>query len=292
MLYGRVHDAETGQPVADAVVSTGDVFGAVATDSTGAFGIQVYGQPPYYLLTEAIGYEAAEYELPEDATERISVLSLERGPIPIEGIAVVAEARVSGVMRGLANRRGGHSGSVRLYDRDRLDRFAGVNALQLVLQTVPRARECEAVFPLYQVSDRICTQRTNRAPTTFGNNGQVGSGYSASGGFSNTDPSLPPEFQNPLDATTAGGLGGSDGGDLGAGPDELVVCINGWRARSHDLELSAIPIDEIAIYEVFGPPVAPVTQFALAGHVRIYTRIWLLTQASRAVVSFPTMWGC
>lgn len=142
VLFGRVEDAVSGEPVAGAVVISADSTAAVLADSAGEFVLPLSRAESYVLLVEQLGYAPTTFELSESAPSRISVLAVQPAPLALEGVTVVGESDLEALVRRLDERRTSYSGPVRSFDRERVRRFGADDALDLVLRGEPRLRLC------------------------------------------------------------------------------------------------------------------------------------------------------
>ena len=132
VIFGRVEDAVSREPVEGALVVSGDSARAVFADSLGDFWISLNSTPPYVVVVEQFGYEPTTFELPESAPSRLSVLMLEPAPIPVEGVTVVDESALTALSERMGGRRNAYSGLVFIYDRDQILTLGGGSAFDLV----------------------------------------------------------------------------------------------------------------------------------------------------------------
>jgi hypothetical protein len=149
VLHGRVEDASSRQPIAGARVLSVDSSVVVFTDSVGTFAIQLPAGGPLTLRVEQYGYLIEQFDLPDEAPSRISVLLLQPDPIELAGIEVeiMEETQVEAVLSSLRNRRNAYSGGVTAFDRRRLARLAPTgSAWDFVRQQVPYLLECHMAW--------------------------------------------------------------------------------------------------------------------------------------------------
>ena len=95
LIFGRVEDPVSCEPVQGALVVSGDSARAVFADSLGDLWISLNSTPPYVVLVEQFGYEPTTFELSESTPSRLSVLMLEPALIPVEGVTVVDESALT-----------------------------------------------------------------------------------------------------------------------------------------------------------------------------------------------------
>ncbi len=77
VIYGRVQDEFSGEPVAAARIVTADSTNSVFADSLGNFAIELYASATYDLHVEQMGYERTSFQLPGSARSEISLLLLQ-----------------------------------------------------------------------------------------------------------------------------------------------------------------------------------------------------------------------
>jgi hypothetical protein len=143
VLYGRVEDALTRQPLENVRVFAADSSAAVLTDSRGDFALPLGPGVPFVILTERLGYISQRFDLPADAPNRMSVLLLEPEVIALEGITVEVETALERLVQNLESRRNSFPGAIRVFDRESLNRRAGGGSVwDFVRQVAPWAREC------------------------------------------------------------------------------------------------------------------------------------------------------
>lgn len=144
VVNGRVEDAYARTPLVGARVQAPDST-AVYTDSLGAFTLSIQRSAALFVRVEQYGYEAQRFDLPPEATSRVSVLLLEPIAFELEAISVVTESALADVLRALRGRRNSYRGSVQAFDRARLERFAPVgSAWDFVVQrTSGNLHECD-----------------------------------------------------------------------------------------------------------------------------------------------------
>ena len=80
VLYGRVQDANSGEPVARARILAGDSTNAVFADSLGNFAIELQSSATYPLHVDHFGYRPTAFELPGFAASEVSLLPLQPAP--------------------------------------------------------------------------------------------------------------------------------------------------------------------------------------------------------------------
>ena len=142
VIVGRVVDAVSLQPVPNALVLSADSSQNVFADSLGNFAIPLSSSPPYIVLAEQFGYELTTFRLPELALSTRSVLALEPTPIDVDGITVVGQTELTTLVRRLERRRRGYSGSLRVFDAERLAGEGSGTAMDLLRRRFPGARQC------------------------------------------------------------------------------------------------------------------------------------------------------
>src|SRR5690606_4490563 len=98
VVYGRVEDASTREPVAGARVFAPDSSSAVLTDSLGVFGIQIDPADPLAVNVERYGYVAQHFDLPAEAASSLNILLIEPQPVVLSGVNVVAETAIEKVL--------------------------------------------------------------------------------------------------------------------------------------------------------------------------------------------------
>lgn len=144
VLYGRVEDALTREPLGNVRLFAADSSSAVLTDSLGAFALPLGPNAPLAILAERLGYLTQRFDLPQEATLRESVLLLEPTAIQLEAITIEEEAAIETLVRRLENRRNAFAeGAVFAFDRARLDQLNPIgSAWDFVRQQRPVFREC------------------------------------------------------------------------------------------------------------------------------------------------------
>ena len=80
VLYGRVQDANSGEPVARARIDAGDSTNAEFSDSRGNFAIELQSSATYLLLADHFGCRPTAFELPGSAASEVSLLLLQPAP--------------------------------------------------------------------------------------------------------------------------------------------------------------------------------------------------------------------
>jgi hypothetical protein len=166
VLYGRVEDALTREPLENVRLFAADSSSAVLTDSLGVFALPLGPDVPLAILAARLGYLEQRFDLPPEATTRESVLLLEPMAIPLAGITVEEEAAIATLVGGLENRRNAWGfGSVFAFDRERLDRLSPIGSVwDFVRQSRPLFRECPERFGHICVPGR---SRTMSNPNPF-----------------------------------------------------------------------------------------------------------------------------
>ncbi|MEX2582569.1 MAG: carboxypeptidase-like regulatory domain-containing protein [Gemmatimonadota bacterium] len=146
VLNGRVEDAASREPVEGARVFSADSSAAVLTDSTGTFAIQLSSTDSLVVQVERIGYLSQRFDLPDEASNRTSVLLLEQAPVELEGVTAVGETAIATVLRNLEVRRNGYPHAMNAFDRAWIDRFGpvGGSIYDLVRTRVPRITPCNS----------------------------------------------------------------------------------------------------------------------------------------------------
>lgn len=163
VIHGRVDDAISRMPLADATVFSADSTHAAVTDSTGLFVIRVPAGDSLEVLVERVGYQTTWFRLPEGAEERRSILLLEPAPIELEGIDVVGESAVTDMLEGLERRRNAFPGAVSTFDRTRLERLAPIGSVWDFLR-----REASYVYPCRSSLSGLCSrERRGRRSVLF-----------------------------------------------------------------------------------------------------------------------------
>lgn len=144
VVYGRVEDALTREPVEGARVLSADSSSVGYTDALGIFGIPMPTEGPFAVWAERFGYLSQHFDLGDDALSHVSVLRLEPAPLAIETITVEAQAAVSELIDRLENRRNSFPGPVRSFDRAGLERLAQPgSAYDFLRIRVPRLTFCD-----------------------------------------------------------------------------------------------------------------------------------------------------
>ena len=250
VIFGTVQDAVSKEPIAGALLLNRDSTNAVFTDSLGNFAIELQRGAPYVLHAEQFGYERTRFELSDSSRLLRSILLVNPDPIPIEGVTVVAEDALTELLEQIEGRRGGYSGSVRFYDRERILAYGGDSAFELV-RRFPFVDECRDDWM------ELCRRAGLRS-------------------------------------------------------GRLLVCINERRTFASTSELSAIPLESVALAEFYGPTVGwglsrweggalsaggqppfSSARRAQGGQIRIYTREWIVSTAGRGIRGvFPAEFGC
>lgn len=158
VVYGRVEDALTREPIAAARVFSPDSTASVFTDSLGTFGIALPEGDTLAVYAEQFGYLSQRFDLAADAPSRLSVLLLEPAPIEIQGFEVVEEGAVTELLDNLSRRRNFYEGVVGAYDRSRIERFMPVGSVwDFVRQRIPEMRECSVGWSGLCVRGRVRT---------------------------------------------------------------------------------------------------------------------------------------
>ena len=80
VIYGRVQDEFSGEPVVGARIVTADSTNSVFADSLGNFAIELYASATYDLYAEQLGYERTSFQLPGSARSEISLLLMQPEP--------------------------------------------------------------------------------------------------------------------------------------------------------------------------------------------------------------------
>lgn len=143
VIYGRVEDAGSRDPVEGARVLSADSSSVVYTDSLGAFAIPLPADDPFVVEVARLGYLSQRFALDEEAPSRLSVLLLEPAPIAIEGITVEVQSQLSELVENLERRRNAYAHAMRAFDRVDLDRLASVGSIaDFVHRSVPWLRTC------------------------------------------------------------------------------------------------------------------------------------------------------
>jgi hypothetical protein len=111
-LYGRVLDAATGLPVFGALVRPTGNRPASATDTAGAWVLEVPEAEEYVIALVQLGYRTALLTLPTKAPREFTTVLLGADPIELEGLEVLVDR--------FEERRGFCMGSVKVLDQQRL----------------------------------------------------------------------------------------------------------------------------------------------------------------------------
>jgi hypothetical protein len=154
VIYGRVEDGATREPVAGALVFTVDSTTTVVADSLGTFAIPLGPGGPLAVYAEQLGYLSQRFDLDASAPSRLVVLRLEPAPFELETLTVTAEADLARLIRGVESRANAYGfGSVVSLDRTRLERYGnGATVLDVIRTRAPRITEC------YDGSGGLCTR--------------------------------------------------------------------------------------------------------------------------------------
>lgn len=145
VIYGRVEDADSRDPVEGARVLSPDSSSVVYTDSLGSFAVLLPAGGPFVVEVARLGYLSQRFALDEDAPSRLSVLLLEPAPIAIEGITVEVQSELSELVQNLERRRNAYAHAMSAFDRADLDRLASVGSIaDFVHRRVPRLRPCSS----------------------------------------------------------------------------------------------------------------------------------------------------
>lgn len=172
VVYGRVEDALTRVPVVGALVMGADSASAVLTDLGGEFAFHFPPGAPLDITVSRQGYQTQSFVLPPNAAEGLPVILVEPAPIEMTGVEAISETDVSRLMRQLSVRRNSYPGSVRMYDKDAINRFMPVASVwEFLLTRVP-------VFECARSSSGLCTRGrgTTVGPKLQGANGAFGCG--------------------------------------------------------------------------------------------------------------------
>lgn len=143
VIYGRVEDAASRDPVEGARIFAVDSSSVALTDSLGAFALPMRDEGPFVIQAEALGYVPDRFELERDATSRITVLLLEPSEIELAGIAEIDEDALTTLVRNLEERRLFTRSPVTVFDRTTLDGFPGGSVLDFVREQSPRLKPCD-----------------------------------------------------------------------------------------------------------------------------------------------------
>jgi hypothetical protein len=147
IVYGRVEDAVSEEPVAGTIIIAGDSTWTVTADSLGNFAIPLNPSPPYVIVAEQLGYASTVFELPEPVVSRLALIRIQPAPILVDGFTVVEESQLATLVDRLEVRRNGYAGSLRVFDRAQLLNDASGSALDLVRRRYPNARLCGTFGP-------------------------------------------------------------------------------------------------------------------------------------------------
>jgi hypothetical protein len=124
VVYGRVEDAQTRQPVEGVRVFSGDSTSVTYSDSTGFFAVVFKAGMPLTLHTERLGYLYQQFDLPAEASARLNVVLIEQAPIEIEGIDVVTEQKITILLKNMERHRKAYPYAMNSFDQAWLQRFA------------------------------------------------------------------------------------------------------------------------------------------------------------------------
>lgn len=145
VLYGRVEDADSRDPVEGARVLSADSSSVAYTDSLGAFRIPLPADGPFVVEVARLGYLSQRFALDEHAPSRLSVLLLEPAPIAIEGVTVAVQSELSELVQNLERRRNAYPHAMSSFDRVDLDRLAPFGSIaDFVHRSVPRLSRCSS----------------------------------------------------------------------------------------------------------------------------------------------------
>lgn len=156
VVYGRVEDAVSGDPIGYALILAADSSDAIVADSAGYFAIQLDRSAPFMVQAEQFAYEPTVFELPEDAPDKLSVLPLPPAAIEIEGITVVGETALEQLNRRLEARRLAYGGAIRALDAERISGMAAGDGFDLMLRQVPGLYDCETRSYPNPSTDAVC----------------------------------------------------------------------------------------------------------------------------------------
>ena len=144
ILYGRVQDAVSEQPVADARVLATDSSAMVFTDSLGTFAIEAGPGARPTVIIDKLGYMTGEFSL-AGTDGQFYVIPLEPAPFVLEGVEAVSQSSVTRMVLDLQRRRNSYQGAVRVLDRTRMEGYTdGTTAWDLIRQRVPTLLECDS----------------------------------------------------------------------------------------------------------------------------------------------------
>lgn len=147
VIYGRVENAVSRDPVEGVRVLSADSSSAIDTDPLGTFAILLPADGPFVVEAERIGYISQRFELDEEAPSHLSVLLLEPAPIAIEGITVEVQSALTELVENLERRRNAYAHAMTAFDRADLDRLAsGSSVAEFVHRSVPRLERCSDSF--------------------------------------------------------------------------------------------------------------------------------------------------
>ena len=133
-LRGRVLDVETGLPLYGAFVAPRGSLTGFLTDTLGNFALTLPASTTYLLYAEQLGYERMELDVSYADADRPVEILLRPDPVLLEGVTALVDR--------FHRRRQFFSGSIRVYDRDRLLRSPGMNALDFVHSRTGNVRPC------------------------------------------------------------------------------------------------------------------------------------------------------
>jgi hypothetical protein len=124
VIYGRVEDAASREPVEGVRIFASDSSAVVYTDARGAFALVLRPGSPLTIHSERLGFLNQQFDLVPEAASRMNVLLIEQAPIEIEGIDVVTEQAITTLVANLATRRKAYPYAVYGLDKTWLERFA------------------------------------------------------------------------------------------------------------------------------------------------------------------------
>jgi hypothetical protein len=143
VIYGRVEDAMSRDPVEGARIFAVEASSVALTDSLGAFALPVQSEGPFVIQAESFGYLPGRFEILEDAPSRITVLLLEPSPIELAIIEAVNEDALTTLVRSLEERRLLAPSPVSVFGRTALEGFPGGSVLDFVLDGNSRLKPCD-----------------------------------------------------------------------------------------------------------------------------------------------------
>ena len=211
VVYGRIEDSITRDPVVGAQLFSADSTRHQDTDSEGEFAVQLPPDAELVIRVERQGYQTQSFALPENAAERITVLLIEPNPIEIVGVEAVTESRMQELMSALTQRRNAFGGAVRVMERDEIARFANFATMWEFIRARLPITECGKPPSGLCVPGRVVPfDRNYREPMT--------------------------PFDDPIP---------------GRPQEPVPICVDGRLSTDSETELKSLDRDNVAMLEIF-----------------------------------------